>query len=198
MTDNTLMNIAHIVAKESKCIRAKVGAVIVKNKRIIATGYNGTPSGTDNCCEENNVTKPEVIHAEINAILNATTHDLQGAQLYVTMSPCTVCAAHIVQKGITTVYYSKRYTGNHDGIPYLKRHNVLCIFLSQSNLEPIMFSNPKRNNKFDDFDKRFDSTFNKIKNTQIALGIFWALVGMVKILAIIYIAYLVYNYATMP
>lgn len=123
MKDETLIKIAEIVSTESKCNRAKVGAVIVKNKRIIATGYNGTPSGTCNDCEENNTTKPSVIHAEINAILNATTEDLTNSTLYITMSPCETCAAFIKQKGISRVVYSIDYRDTK-GIDYLRKEGV--------------------------------------------------------------------------
>lgn len=124
MKDSTLIKIAHIVATESKCNRAKVGAVIVKNKRVVATGYNGTPSGTCNNCEDSEgKTKPQVIHAEINAILNATTEDLTGSTLYVTMSPCETCAAFIKQKGINRVVYSTDYRDQR-GLEYLRKENV--------------------------------------------------------------------------
>jgi len=126
MTDISLMQIAKVVATNSKCERAKVGAVIVKDKRIIATGYNGTPRGTCNECEENNVTKPTVIHAELNAILNATTNDLKDSTIYLTLSPCIKCAPFIVQKGITKVVYSKNYRNEMCGLEYLLSNNVKC------------------------------------------------------------------------
>lgn len=146
MTDNTYMTIASIIAKESKCERAKVGAVIVKNKRIVATGYNGQASGVDNCCEEsvNNVltTLPTVIHAELNAILNATTEDLNGATLYVTMSPCLHCASLIKQKGISKVVYGKMYR-DIESIKWLKENGVECIRKSISKHPVIYVLNTK-------------------------------------------------------
>lgn len=122
MKNETFMQIAHIVSQESKCKRAKVGAVLVKDKRIIATGYNGQPAGTSNCCEEDNKTKESTIHAEINAILNATTSDLKGCTMYVTLAPCVKCSAYIIQKSISTVYYAEEY--HTSGIEYLLDNNV--------------------------------------------------------------------------
>lgn len=128
------MQIAEAVASNSKCNRAKVGAVIIKDKKIVATGYNGTPSGTCNDCEENGVTKPTVIHAELNAILNATTEDLKGTMLYVTLSPCKLCAAAIIQKGIVQVIYKERYSGYTKqmcGIDELQKNGIICEQIKQ-------------------------------------------------------------------
>lgn len=115
------MNLALTVSTKSNCKRLKVGAVIVdENKRLVSTGYNGTPVGACNDCEENNKTKTTVIHAEENAILFAK-QDLQGCILYCTTSPCLHCAAKIIQSGISKVYFLNQYR-NGKGIDYL-RHN---------------------------------------------------------------------------
>jgi dCMP deaminase len=106
--DVMYMNIAHVVSKLSRCNRAKVGAVIVKDRNIVAYGYNGTPSGFCNECEENDVTKDEVIHAEMNAILKAGLNT-QGATMYVTMSPCMQCSKIIKQSGLKCVIFDKLY-----------------------------------------------------------------------------------------
>lgn len=106
--DVMYMDIAHIVSKLSRCNRAKVGAIIVKDGNIISFGYNGTPTGFCNECEENDVTKDEVIHAEMNAILKAGIN-AQGATMYVTMSPCIQCSKIIKQSGIQNVVFETLY-----------------------------------------------------------------------------------------
>jgi dCMP deaminase len=102
------MNIAAEVSQMSRCNRAKVGALLVKGTNIVAYGYNGTPSGFCNECEENNVTKPEVIHAELNAILKAGK-EAEGCDLYLTLSPCIECCKLIKQAGINKVYVREMY-----------------------------------------------------------------------------------------
>lgn len=102
------MDIAYIVSQLSRCNRKKVGAIIVKDGNIVSFGYNGTPTGFCNECEENDVTKDEVIHAEMNAILKAGTKT-QGATMYVTMSPCIECAKIIKQSGLKCVVYDELY-----------------------------------------------------------------------------------------
>ena len=102
------MDIAHIVSQLSRCNRKKVGAIIVKDGNIVSFGYNGTPTGFCNECEEKDVTKDEVIHAEMNAILKAGTKT-QGATMYVTMSPCIECAKIIKQSGLKCVIYDELY-----------------------------------------------------------------------------------------
>jgi dCMP deaminase len=116
--DVMYMDIAHTVSKLSRCNRAKVGAIIVKDRNIVAYGYNGTPSGFCNECEENDVTKDEVIHAEMNAILKAGIN-AQDATMYVTMSPCMQCSKIIKQSGIRNVVFETLY---HDtkGLDKLK------------------------------------------------------------------------------
>ena len=102
------MNIAHEVSTLSRCNRKKVGAIIVKDGNIVAFGYNGTPRGFCNECEENDITLDEVIHAEMNAILKAGK-DAQGATMYVTMSPCVQCAKIVKQSGLKCVVFEELY-----------------------------------------------------------------------------------------
>lgn len=121
---NYFLNIAEAVSLGSKCNRLKVGAVIVNpQNRIVSTGYNGTPMGTTNDCEDSS-TYPYVLHAELNAILFAK-QDLVGCTLYCTHSCCLHCAACIVQSGITTVVF-KHYYKSKDGLEFLINNNVKC------------------------------------------------------------------------
>ena len=103
---------ARIWGENSYCNRLKVGALLVKDKRIISDGYNGTPSGFENICEdEDNHTKPYVLHAEANAITKvaASNNDSTGAAIYVTHAPCLECAKLIIQAGIRRVVYAEKY-----------------------------------------------------------------------------------------
>jgi dCMP deaminase len=106
--NSVYMGIAYVISTLSRCERAKVGAVIVNNGNIVSFGFNGTPSGFCNTCEENDVTLPEVIHAECNAILKAGSL-AKGADLYLTLSPCVECCKLIKQVGIKKVYFNKLY-----------------------------------------------------------------------------------------
>ncbi|MBR4548177.1 MAG: dCMP deaminase family protein, partial [Paludibacteraceae bacterium] len=110
--DYLYMRMARVWAENSYCIRRQVGALMVKDQRIISDGYNGTPSGFENVCEdENNVSKPYVLHAEANAISKvARSHNSSdGATLYVTASPCIECSKLIIQAGIRRVVYGELY-----------------------------------------------------------------------------------------
>ena len=109
--DKTFINIAKEVGALSHCTRSKVGAVLVKDGNVISFGYNGTPAGMDNACEENNVTKDEVIHAEMNAILKAAKsgNAVDGSTLYLSLSPCQNCCKLIIQSGIKRVVYLEGY-----------------------------------------------------------------------------------------
>jgi dCMP deaminase len=120
--DKTFINIAKEVGTLSHCTRSKVGAVLVKDGNVISFGYNGTPAGMDNCCEENDVTKDEVIHAEMNAILKAAKsgNAVEGSTLYLTLSPCKECSKLILQSGVKKVVYLNRYR-NLDGIQFLSQ-----------------------------------------------------------------------------
>lgn len=129
--DVRYMRMARIWAENSYCERRKVGALIVKNKMIISDGYNGTPSGFENVCEdENNVTKPYVLHAEANAITKVARsyNSSEGATLYVTASPCIECAKLIIQSGITRVVYGERYR-IMDGVDLLEKAGIEVEFL---------------------------------------------------------------------
>ena len=126
MLDRRYMRMATIWAENSYCERRKVGALVVKDKMIISDGYNGTPSGFENVCEdENNVTKPYVLHAEANAItkIARSNNNSEGATLYVTASPCIECAKLIIQSGIRRVVYCDPYHSN-DGVELLRRIGI--------------------------------------------------------------------------
>ena len=129
--DRRYIRMAGIWAENSYCKRRKVGALIVKDKMIISDGYNGTPSGFENVCEdENNMTKPYVLHAEANAItkIARSSNSSEGATLYVTASPCIECAKLIIQAGIKRVVYAEKYR-LEDGIELLRRAGVEVEFL---------------------------------------------------------------------
>ena len=130
LLDNRYLRMAHIWSENSYCKRRKVGALVVKDKTIISDGYNGTPSGFENVCEdENNVTKPYVLHAEANAItkLARSTNSGEGATLYVTASPCIGCAKLIIQAGIRRVVYGEKYRLD-DGLRLLQRAGVETVY----------------------------------------------------------------------
>lgn len=124
------LEIAKLAAKRSKAVRNKVGCVIINTDgRIIATGFNGTPSGVSNCCEiDENTTHPYVIHAELNAIFNATTNNLKDCIVYITLSPCIRCAAALVQKQVSKVIYAEQYR-NIDGIEFLEEAGIETIHI---------------------------------------------------------------------
>jgi dCMP deaminase len=129
--DCRYMRMARIWAENSYCVRRKVGALIVKNKMIISDGYNGTPSGFENICEdEDNITKPYVLHAEANAITKVarSNNSSEGATLYVTASPCIECSKLIIQSGIKRVVFSELYHVM-DGVDLLLRAGIetICI-----------------------------------------------------------------------
>jgi dCMP deaminase len=120
--DEVFINIAKEIGSLSHCTRSKVGAVLVKDGNMISFGYNGTPAGMDNGCEENNVTKEEVIHAEMNSILKAAKsgNSVEGSTLYLTLSPCKECSKLILQSGVKKVVYLNTYR-NLDGIQFLSQ-----------------------------------------------------------------------------
>ncbi len=130
--DKRYIRMAGIWAENSYCQRRKVGALIVKDKMIISDGYNGTPSGFENVCEdENNVTKPYVLHAEANAItkIARSSNSSAGATMYVTAAPCIECAKLIIQAGIRRVVYSEQYR-LEDGLDLLKRAEIEVIYVN--------------------------------------------------------------------
>lgn len=129
--DKRYIRMAGIWAENSYCRRRKVGALIVKDKMIISDGYNGTPSGFENVCEdEEGLTKPYVLHAEANAITKVarSNNSSEGATLYITDSPCIECAKLIIQAGIRRVVYSRMYR-IVDGLELLERAGIECVRL---------------------------------------------------------------------
>ena len=129
--DIRYLRMARIWAENSYCERRKVGAIVVKDKMIISDGYNGTPEGFENVCEDSNqLTKPYVLHAEANAItkLARSSNNSEGATLYVTASPCIECSKLIIQSGIKRVVYGEKYR-LEDGINLLKRAGVDVEYL---------------------------------------------------------------------
>jgi dCMP deaminase len=124
--DKRYLEMARIWAKNSYCERRQVGAIIVKEKMIISDGYNGTPSGFENICEdENHLTKPYVLHAEANAITKVakSNNSSEDATLYVTTSPCVECSKLIIQSGIKRVVFCDKYH-NTEGLKLLERANI--------------------------------------------------------------------------
>ncbi len=130
--DKRYLRMSLLWAENSYCQRRKVGALVVNNKMIISDGFNGTPSGFEIVCvDENDVTKPYVLHAEANAItkLARSNNSSEGATMYVTASPCIECAKLIIQSGIRRVVYSEQYR-LEDGINLLRRAGVEVEFLA--------------------------------------------------------------------
>lgn len=126
LLDYRYLRMARIWAENSYCKRRQVGALVVKDKMIISDGYNGTPSGFENICEdEDGITKPYVLHAEANAItkLARSGNNSEGSTLYVTASPCIECAKLIIQSGIKRVVYAEKYRLT-DGIELLERADI--------------------------------------------------------------------------
>ena len=128
--DHSYLEMAEIWAQNSYCKRRKVGALLVKDRMIISDGYNGTPSGFENICEEDGVTKPYVLHAEANAITKVAKsgNNSDGSTLYVTSSPCLECSKLIIQSGIKRVVYQEEYRLT-DGIDLLRRAGIEVIKL---------------------------------------------------------------------
>ena len=143
--DLRYLRMARIWAENSYCQRRKVGALVVKEKMIISDGYNGTPSGFENVCEDaTDTTKPYVLHAEANAIISASRDKMLGSSLYlvgIDMStgdyvkdPCIECSKLIIQAGIKRVIYAEQYRLN-DGIDLLRRANIEVIYLNPDDYE---------------------------------------------------------------
>lgn len=134
--DSRYLRMARIWAENSYCERRKVGALLVKDGAIISDGFNGTPSGFENICEDdNNVSKPYVLHAEANAItkIARSSQNSDGATLYVTASPCIDCAKLIIQSGIRRVVYGEKYR-LEDGIHLLQRAGIEVSYLELNDL----------------------------------------------------------------
>ena len=129
--DRRYLEMARIWAQNSYCQRRQVGALVVKHGMIISDGYNGTPSGFENICEDDNgVTKPYVLHAEANAItkLARSSNNSEGATIYITASPCIECAKLIIQAGIQRVVYGEKYRLT-DGIELLELAGIEVVYL---------------------------------------------------------------------
>jgi dCMP deaminase len=134
--DIAYLKMAKEWANLSYCKRKQVGALIVKDRMIISDGYNGTPSGFENCCEDSEgKTQWFVLHAEANAILKlaASTQSAKHATLYLTLSPCKECSKLILQSGISRVVYLNEYSDN-EGIIFLKEHNIEVLQIEEKNL----------------------------------------------------------------
>jgi dCMP deaminase len=131
--DERYLRMARIWAENSYCTRRQVGALVVKNKMIISDGYNGTPTGFENICEdETGVSKPYVLHAEANAItkLARSNNNADGATIYITASPCIECAKLIIQAGIKRVVYGEKYRLT-DGLELLQRAGIELVYLGE-------------------------------------------------------------------
>ncbi len=131
LLDQRYLRMAAIWAENSYCARRQVGCLVVKGQRIISDGYNGTPSGFENVCEdEGGVTKPYVLHAEANAItkLARSHNNSDGATIYITSSPCIECAKLIIQAGIKRVVFGEIYRLT-DGIELLRRAGIEVVQL---------------------------------------------------------------------
>ena len=128
--DQRYLAMARIWSLNSYCVRRQVGALMVKDKMIISDGYNGTPSGFENVCEDGDVTKPYVLHAEANAISKVakSNNSSMGATMYITASPCIECAKLIIQSGIRRVVYSEDYR-LADGIELLRRAGITVDYI---------------------------------------------------------------------
>ncbi|HNY05094.1 MAG TPA: dCMP deaminase family protein [Candidatus Egerieousia sp.] len=137
--DISYLQMAGIWARNSYSKRRQVGSLIVKDRMIISDGYNGTPSGFENVCEdENGVTKPYVLHAEANAItkIAKSNNSSNGGTLYITASPCVECAKLIIQSGIVRVVYRDDYRLD-DGIKLLKRANIEIVHMPQEEIDKL-------------------------------------------------------------
>ncbi|MBP3425161.1 MAG: dCMP deaminase family protein [Rikenellaceae bacterium] len=132
--DSRYLRMARIWAENSYCVRRQVGALIVKDKMIISDGYNGTPSGFENICEDDmGKTKPYVLHAEANAITKVakSANNCDGATLYITASPCIECAKLIIQAGIRRVVYCDPYHCE-DGLKLLERVGIEVVRIEEA------------------------------------------------------------------
>lgn len=133
--DIRYLKMARVWAENSYCVRRQVGALLVKDKMIISDGYNGTPSGFENICENDmGVTKPYVLHAEANAITKVakSANNCDGATLYVTTSPCMECSKLIIQAGIKRVVFSEKYH-NTEGLDILSKVGVELVHIPIEN-----------------------------------------------------------------
>lgn len=130
LLDERYLRMAQIWSENSYCKRRQVGALLVKDNMIISDGYNGTPAGFPNICEENNVTYPYVLHAEANAITKVarSNNSSEGSTLYVTASPCMECSKLIIQAGIKRVVFSDLYR-IQDGLDLLRKAGIVVVHM---------------------------------------------------------------------
>ena len=130
LLDERYLRMAQIWSENSYCVRRKVGALIVRDNMIISDGFNGTPSGFPNVCEENDVTFPYVLHAEANAITKVarSNNSSEGGTLYVTASPCMECSKLIIQAGIRRVVFSDLYR-IQDGLDLLRKADIEVVHM---------------------------------------------------------------------
>lgn len=137
LLDCRYLRMAAIWAENSYCIRRKVGAILVKGQMIISDGFNGTPAGFENVCEDEStgMTKPYVLHAEANAITKVarSNNSSEGSTLYVTASPCVECSKLIIQAGIKRVVYNELYRMT-DGLELLARAGIECVHIPEITL----------------------------------------------------------------
>jgi dCMP deaminase len=134
--DKRYLRMAMIWAENSYCQRRQVGALIVKDKMIISDGYNGTPSGFENCCEDaDGLTKQYVLHAEANAItkLASSNNNSKDATLYITTSPCIECAKLIIQAGIRRIVFCEKYRLT-EGLDILERAGIEMLYIDKNEL----------------------------------------------------------------
>lgn len=136
LVDERYLRMAKIWSENSYCVRRKVGALIVRDNMIISDGYNGTPSGFPNICEDNNVTFPYVLHAEANAITKVarSNNSSHNSTLYVTASPCMECSKLIIQAGIKRVVFSDLYR-IQDGLDLLRRAGIEIVHMPLDEIE---------------------------------------------------------------
>lgn len=130
LLDERYLRMAQIWSENSYCVRRKVGALLVKGNMIISDGFNGTPAGFPNVCEEDNVTFPYVLHAEANAITKVarSNNSSEGSTLYVTASPCMECSKLIIQAGIKRVVFSDLYR-IQDGLELLRKARIEVVHM---------------------------------------------------------------------
>lgn len=168
ISNKTFMQIAYNIANESKAIKRKVGAIIVKDNNIIAVGYNGTPSGFDNKCEEKCckgvpgagtyrnqlITRPEVLHAESNAIAKCarSVNSSEGADIYTTTCPCLECSKMIIQAGIKNVYYSEKYKSD-EGLKLLVKAGIQTTQILDEGLQTILKIEEPTEEQIEEFKK---------------------------------------------
>ena len=145
ISDQSFINIAHEIARASKCVSKQVGAVIVKEGRILSTGYNGTPAGYENCCdhwdgeytkEHHAWSKTYEIHAEMNALIWAARQGIaiEGATIYVTLEPCADCSKNLIAAGIKRIVFDRAYEHTNSCVvsKFIKDNNVIIEQISDN------------------------------------------------------------------